>query len=127
EDKVKHAVDISGRGLVTWVDGSVFVTQDSGSIQRGIDAAGAGDTVHVDDGIFTEQLVIDKNLDLIGAGAFNTTVLNAPTIMTKSYTQDGRNNFAIVYVHDAADVDISGFQIDGSTNSGNSYNDSNRF
>ncbi len=127
EDKVRHALDIPSRGLVTWKDGHVFVTQASGSIQRGIDASDANGTVHVDDGTFTEQLVINKNLSLLGDGAYNTTILNAPTVMVNSYTQDGRDNYAIVYVHDAANVNIDGFQINGATNTGNIYNDNARF
>lgn len=127
EDKVFHKLDNAGQGLVTWHEGNLYVTQASGSIQRAIDASNAGGTVNVDHGIFTEQLTINKDLSLLGSGAFNTTVLNAPTIMTKSYTQDGREVYAIIHAKDAANIDIDGFQINGATNTGNTYTDSRRF
>ncbi len=34
EDRVTHALDSAGRGLVTWTPGNVYVTQSSGSVQR---------------------------------------------------------------------------------------------
>ncbi len=69
EDRVTHALDDGSLGLVTWVADNVFVTQASGSIQRGVDAASAGWTVNVDDGTFVENVLIDKSLDLLGANA----------------------------------------------------------
>lgn len=97
------------------------------SIQKGVNATKQTGTVTVESGTFTEQVVINKSLNLLGDGAYNTTILNAPTVMANSYTQDGRDNYAVIYVHDAATVNIDGFQINGSTNTGNSYNNNARF
>ncbi|NUQ63575.1 MAG: hypothetical protein HUU20_13955 [Pirellulales bacterium] len=47
EDGIFHALDAGGGGLVTYVVGNVFVTEKSGSIQRGVDAVATGGTVHV--------------------------------------------------------------------------------
>ncbi|MBU0801707.1 MAG: right-handed parallel beta-helix repeat-containing protein, partial [Alphaproteobacteria bacterium] len=127
EDKVFHKLDNAGQGLVTWHEGHLYVTEASGSIQRAIDASDVGGTVRVNDGTFTEQLTINKDLSLLGNGAFNTTILNAPTVLTKSYTQDGREVYAIIHAADAANIDIDGFQINGATNTDNSYTDTKRF
>ncbi|MCL4202554.1 MAG: autotransporter-associated beta strand repeat-containing protein, partial [Pirellulaceae bacterium] len=53
EDQVAHALDVAGLGLVRWVPGHVYVTPNSGSIQRGINAAASGDTVNVQTGSYT--------------------------------------------------------------------------
>jgi hypothetical protein len=39
EDAITHALDDATYGLVTWVANNLYVTEDSGSIQRGINAA----------------------------------------------------------------------------------------
>jgi uncharacterized delta-60 repeat protein len=48
EDAIDHALDLPSAGLVEYISGGVFVTADSGSIQRGIDAVTDGGTVHVE-------------------------------------------------------------------------------
>jgi filamentous hemagglutinin family protein len=60
EDRVGHALDVSGLGLVTWNTGNVYVTQSSGSIQRGVDAAAIGSTINVGTGSYTEQVSMNK-------------------------------------------------------------------
>lgn len=47
EDHIHHALDEAGCGLVTYVPDNVFVTQDSGSVQRAVDAVPPGYTVNV--------------------------------------------------------------------------------
>jgi len=47
EDVVSHALDVAGLGLVRWVPNNVYVTPNSGSIQRGIDVVQDGDTINV--------------------------------------------------------------------------------
>ena len=78
EDKIYHALDQSGLGFIRVMAGEVFVTQASGSIQRGVNAAISGDVVNVGAGSYTGQVTINKSLDLIGAGEDSTTIL-APT------------------------------------------------
>jgi parallel beta-helix repeat protein len=76
EDKIDHKLDDLSYGRVITQANNWFATQDSGSIQRGIDTADAGDTVWVDDGTFNEQVTINKNgLSLIGDGTTNTTTI----------------------------------------------------
>ncbi|MEO8024082.1 filamentous hemagglutinin N-terminal domain-containing protein [Polaromonas sp.] len=76
EDRVTHALDTSGRGLVTWSAGNVYVTQKSGSIQRGVDAAGVGNTVNVANASFAENVTVNARRDL----SFNDTRLQSLTL-----------------------------------------------
>jgi filamentous hemagglutinin family protein len=76
EDRVTHALDTTGRGLVTWTAGNVYVTRNSGSIQRGVDAAGLGDTVNVANANFAENVAVNTRRDL----AFNDTRLQSLTL-----------------------------------------------
>jgi filamentous hemagglutinin family protein len=76
EDRVNHALDTTGRGLVTWNAGNVYVTQNSGSIQRGVDAAGAGHTVNVANASFAENVAVNARRNL----AFNDTRLQSLTL-----------------------------------------------
>jgi len=52
EDQIYHALDATGLGLVSYVANNVYVTPQSGSIQRGVDAVAAGGTVNVEAGKF---------------------------------------------------------------------------
>jgi parallel beta-helix repeat protein len=58
ENKITHELDEAELGLVTWVTDNLFVTQLSGSIQRGINAATAGDTINVCPGTYDPQVNI---------------------------------------------------------------------
>ena len=75
EDVVLHRLDVSPftgsdpTGLVTWVTGNVYVTPDSGSIQRGIDAASSGDIVNVQTGSYTENVSTAGKAITLAAGA----------------------------------------------------------
>ncbi|KAG2478596.1 MAG: hypothetical protein NPMRTH1_400004 [Nitrosopumilales archaeon] len=51
EDIVVHTLDADSLGLVRWVPNNVYVTPNSGSVQRGIDVVQAVDTVNVGPGI----------------------------------------------------------------------------
>ncbi|KQY85045.1 hypothetical protein ASD25_08625 [Brevundimonas sp. Root1423] len=107
EDLISHGTDVAGRGLVRVKAGEVFVTTGSGSIQRGVNVALAGDTVRVDAGTYAlpGELSITRSLSLIGAGAGATIFNSAST---------GYGIFAA-----ANDVTLSGFTFNG--NPGGSY------
>ena len=51
EDRIYDGLDAAGLGTVRLADGALYVTVASGSIQRGVDAAFAGDTVFVQAGV----------------------------------------------------------------------------
>ncbi len=83
EDKIVHAIDVAALGFVTVVAGQVFVTTNSflaphttaASVQRGIDAAAAGDTVNVNSGTYTGLISVGKDVDVVGV--LGTTTLQA--------------------------------------------------
>ena len=60
EDEISHALDASAGGLVEYVANHVYVTQQSDSIQRGVNTVVAGGTVHVEQGNFSAYAVADK-------------------------------------------------------------------
>jgi fibronectin-binding autotransporter adhesin len=72
EDKMHHLVDTDlplTTGLITWVASNVYVTSagTDHSIQRGVDAASSGHTVNVEAGTYAENVVLNKQLTLLGA------------------------------------------------------------
>ncbi|MCO5256894.1 MAG: right-handed parallel beta-helix repeat-containing protein [Lentimicrobium sp.] len=87
EDRVYHKLDNSVLGLVTWLDENVYVTANSGSIQRGIVAASPNWNVNVNSGTFNETVSLDKKVSLVGAGS-----TLAGTIITKTGGNDGAIN-----------------------------------
>ena len=60
EDRVFHALDAGGGGLVTYQAGNVYVTTNSGSIQRGVNAVETGGCVNVQGTTFSDYTVGEK-------------------------------------------------------------------
>lgn len=89
------------------------------TIQAAVSAASGGDTVNVLAGTYTEQVTINKNLTLSGAGAASTTI-QAPA----SLAADAHGFLNIVTIAGSGiSVDLSGFTINGPGPSGcNSIN-----
>jgi hypothetical protein len=64
-----------GDGEMWAASGLVFGTNAFTSIQDAINAAAAGDTVHVAEGTFTEDVVVNQDISLVADGArANTTI-----------------------------------------------------
>lgn len=100
EDRVAHTLDRAELGLVTWNAGNVYVTPASGSIQRGVDAASAGNTVNVAAGNYTERVKVNKtNLTLAGQAGAKIMVPDDPSF-------DG-------ITIEANNATVSGFEIVG--------------
>lgn len=100
-------------------DGTVDVDYSAGAapacafetVQKGIDEVDVDGQVNVGDGTYVEQLEIAKKLSLIGNGS--ATVIESPAVLTKSFVTTSTNK-PIVWVHDADDVTLQNFVVDGS-------------
>lgn len=81
EDRIDHATDTAGLGLVRVKAANVYVTINSGNIQRGINPATPGDTVNVNDGVYDAKVTINKTIALLSANGSTMTTIqdSAPT------------------------------------------------
>jgi hypothetical protein len=107
EDKVFHALDSGGGGLVTWTAGNVYVTQSSGSIQRGVAAVTAGGTVNVEPGSYTPYAVGAKLLTIAFQGG--------PTLLQRA--DDLNPGLTALVVTGTSGVDNIGFNPNASAGS----------
>jgi len=78
------------------------------TIQSAVDAANPGDRIKVRAGTYLEQVSIDKDLELTGAGA-GSTIIRAPGTLVPG--ELGTN--AIVEIHGGASVTISRLAVSG--------------
>lgn len=89
------------------------------TIQAAVNAAHSNDTIRVDPGTYTEQVVINNNghardnLKLEGSSA-HSTFIQAPALATMT------GHHAIVEVENAQNVTIDGFTIEGPSSAANS-------
>jgi predicted ribosomally synthesized peptide with SipW-like signal peptide len=90
------------------------------SVQSAVDAASAGDVIRVAPGTFTEQVVLDKPVTLLGAGPGQTTI-ESPTSLSESYTRNGDQEYPVVFVT-ATDAEVRHLTVDGARNGGGHQN-----
>ncbi len=118
EDRILHYVDGifhpmgAAKGFVEVQDGKTFVSDThGGSIRRGVEAVDANGTVHVSAGTFTESVLVDKTVTLLGtqAGVDARGRVASESIITPAV---GDEALALVNVT-APNVTIDGFTIDG--------------
>ena len=81
------------------------------SIQTAEIAAADGDTIHVLDGTFVEQVNINKNVRLLGNGAGNTIIQSPDTVATCFHTSYDAH--PIICINNTDDALIDGITIDG--------------
>ena len=96
-------------------DGTPYVVNSYFAfIQDAIDAADEETEIIVSAGTFVEQLEITKSITLNG---LNNPVIQAPENMTTyqivQWSGSQKDIMAVVGVHDAGDVNINGFTVDG--------------
>jgi uncharacterized delta-60 repeat protein len=121
EDKIVDAIDQSGLGLVRIHSGNVFVTPNSynspttttPSIQRGVDAAAAGDVVNIENNAsaYVGQVSITKNITLLGQSETGVTI--QPGASPASQFTDAGANDPVIYVGNNASGTIKNLTIDG--------------
>ncbi len=118
EDRILHYVDFlhpthgAFKGFVEVQDGKAFVSDThGGSIRRGVEAVDTNGTVHVSAGTFTESVLVDKTVTLLGAqaGVDARGRVAGESIITPAI---GDEALALVNVT-AHNVTINGFTIDG--------------
>lgn len=92
----------------------LLVPRDYPSIQAAVDQARPGDTVVVGAGTFVEELVIDHDVTVRGAGE-GSTVLKAPAELSTYgvHLPDSRVLSAVVRVDHGARVTLSGLTVTG--------------
>ena len=93
---------------------TLVVPRDFATVQAAIDAAAPGDRVEIRPGTYVGEVVINKDVDVIGA-AIGTTIVKAPTALTSYgvHLPDGRALTAIVRVGNGAHVRMSGLTVTG--------------
>ena len=90
----------------------ITVPRDYPTIQSAIDAASPGDTIKVLSGTYTEQIIITKDLKIIGSGA-KSTVIKAPAVLNPSPFQPVAGRANIVEMFDSAKVTMKGLTVAG--------------
>src|SRR5262249_40081325 len=86
-DRILDGQDVGGLGLVTFSPGNLFVTAQSGSIQRAVDAAADGTTIHVESAAYPPYDTHGQNVILL------FTVAIDPGAYTGTYTVLGKGSF----------------------------------
>lgn len=102
--------DWAGATLGDVVGGDkVFGFDGFSTVAGGIDGV-ASSTVHLAPGTYVEQVEIDKNLTLIGAGS--STIIKSPAVLSKFFTTAAAN-YPIIWAHDASNIIIRDLVVDG--------------
>jgi parallel beta-helix repeat protein len=100
-------------GAWSAVHKTLVVPRDFPTIRAAVNAAASGDTINVKSGIYTEEIVIGKDLNLRGDGV-GATIIKSPTTLTP-FAADlhGQSFTAIVRVAHGAHVRISALTVTG--------------
>jgi len=123
EDKINHKIDWAALGFVSVKAGNDFVTANSfitpntttPSIQRGVDAATAGDIENVNAGTYKESnITVNKALTVLGVN--RSTVIVAPSIVDGHINSATAGPLSNGFLIQHNDVAIKTLTIDGNAN-----------
>jgi uncharacterized delta-60 repeat protein len=126
EDRITDAIDQSGLGFVRIQSGNVFVTpnsfvlpatDDTGAVQRAVNAASLGDTLHVETGLYRGQVQIARSLTVMGQGA--GSIIQANAGLTSPFSTSSGAKYPIVFAT-GGPVTVTNLTIDGNSQ-GNPY------
>ena len=109
DETVTYYVSTTGDDTLT--SDNVTAETPWATIQHAVDTATDGDTIYVANGTYTEQILIQKSLTIIGEGA----TIQAPDSRAGSVTQGSYDYDYIIAAYPASgtiDVRIEGFTID---------------
>ena len=93
-----------------WVDDDSPQSGAIGRVQEGINLV-TGSTVNVLPGAYEEQVVIDKDVVLIGGGK-ETTTIQSPALLSDHFSTSA-DNYPVVYIHDVDNAEIEALTVDG--------------
>ncbi len=116
EDQIDHGIDETGGfdGFVETLANNVFVTLDSGDIQRGLDVATAGDILNVGAGNYGGDLIIgaDTIFNFVGGVVVDSVTANAAVQFGGSLGTDGGaltfNDTVTLAGNTVLDTDLAG-------------------
>jgi len=104
----------SATGITVCPSGCDYVT-----IQNAVGNASAGDTISIGAGIYTEQVYVDKSLNIIGSSPDEVTI-NMPDSGIVSYDWNSGNK-PLIGVDTATGVNISGLKLNSTGHDTGSY------
>ena len=96
------------------------VVSASDSIQTAIDGASAGDTIGIEAGTYTEQVVVDKAVTVAGVGQ-GSTVIQATSSLGSRFTFNGGSSHPVVSL-ESAGAELWNLTVDGDRR-GSNYTD----
>lgn len=104
------------RGLVGWGDATAYTP----SIQTAVDYALDDGTINVTAGTFTEQIVIDKALSIVGQGMGFTTIAS-PATLPATVNIAGYDHHAVILAQGTDGVNLSALTVDGANQGDSNY------
>src|SRR4029077_12551950 len=87
------------------------------TIQNAVTTANPGNTVNIEAGTFVEQVNVNQNLTLIGAGA-GSTIIQSPAVLATSFNSGGVDFHAVVSFTNTTSGNIYDLTVDGNGQGG---------
>ena len=118
-DLYPTSIGFQGDFADIWVDDDSPQAGSVTRIQEGVDMV-TGSTVNVAAGTYIEQVSIDKDMTLVGAGIGNT-IIQSPASLTEYFNTGSNDNYPVIYAHDANSINIEAITLDGNGQGDSNY------